>query len=140
MSDSGDLRVLNALVVKSEGSDRGLISLTIANGGKEDDRVTDITTSSGTVALDGDVTIPAGGALTFGPEDPTATVEGLDREPGQSISLRIGFARSEPAALQTVVVEAEGDYASLTPSPTPTPTPTPTESETPTESPSPSES
>ena len=116
------------------------IVLFASNGGKEDDRVTDITASSGTVALDGDLSIPAGGAVTFGAEDPTATVEGLSREPGQSISLRIGFARSEPAALQTVVVEADGDYASLTPSPTPTPTPTPTESESPTESPSPSES
>ena len=60
------------------------------------------------------------------------------KAPGQTIELRIAFARAEPVMLRTVVVPAVGEYATLTPSPSPTPTPSPTE--TPTESPSPSES
>lgn len=140
VAGAGDIRVLNALVVAAEGADTGLVSMTVVNRGTRDDRVTGITSSAGSVAVEGDDTVPAGGTLPFGADATTATVSGLDRDPGQGIQLKVSFARSEPVTLRTVIVDADGDYASLTPSPTPTPTPTPTESETSTESPSPSES
>jgi len=138
IASSGDLRVLNALVVVAEGGDEGLVSMTVVNRGTQDDRVTGITTPSGSVAVDGDTRLPAGGSLTFGAAGTTATVSGLAKAPGQAIELRVAFARAEPVLLRTVVVPAVGEYATLTPSPSPTPTPSPTE--TPTESPSPSES
>lgn len=138
IASSGDLRVLNALVVVAEGGDEGLVSMTVVNRGTQDDRVTGITTPSGSVAVDGDTRLPAGGSLTFGAAGTTATVSGLAKAPGQAIELRVAFARAEPVRLRTVVVPAVGEYATLTPSPSPTPTPSPTE--TPTESPSPSES
>ena len=138
IASSGDLRVLNALVVAAEGGDEGLVSMTVVNRGTQDDRVTGITTPSGSVAVEGDNRLPAGGSLTFGAAGTTATVSGLAKAPGQAIELRVAFARAEPVRLRTVVVPAVGEYATLTPSPSPTPTPSPTE--TPTESPSPSES
>lgn len=141
IASSGDLRVLNALVVAADGGDEGadgIVSMTVVNRGTQDDRVTGITTPSGSVAVDGDTRLPAGGSLTFGAAGTTATVSGLAKAPGQAIELRVAFARAEPVRLRTVVVPAVGEYATLTPSPSPTPTPSPTE--TPTESPSPSES
>jgi hypothetical protein len=112
--------------------------MVVVNRGSQDDRVTDITTPSGSVAVSGDDELLAGGSLAFGATGTTATVSGLDRSPGQQITLKVAFARAEPVTLRTVVVQATDEYASLTPSPSPTPTPT--ESETATESPSPSES
>jgi hypothetical protein len=138
MASSGDLQVLNALVVAADGADEGLVSMVVVNRGSQDDRVTDITTPSGSVAVSGDDELLAGGSLAFGATGTTATVSGLDRSPGQQITLKVAFARAEPVTLRTVVVQATDEYASLTPSPSPTPTPT--ESETATESPSPSES
>jgi hypothetical protein len=140
LASSGDLRVLNALVVAAEGADTGLVSMTVVNRGTQDDRVTGITSSAGTVTLEGDDAVPADGSLLFGAEGTTATVSGLNRDPGEVVQLKVSFSRAEPVTLRTVIVPAVDDYASLTPSPTPTPTPSPTESETPTESASPEES
>jgi len=138
IASSGDLRVLNALVVAADGADDGVISMTVVNRGFQDDRITGITTPSGSVTIDGDDALPAGGSLSFGTTATTATVSELDSTPGQGIELKISFSRAEPITLRTVIVPAVDEYASLTPSPSLTPTPTPTE--TPTESPSPSES
>ena len=138
IASSGDLRVLNALVVAAEGADSGLVSMTVANRGTQDDRITGITTPAGSVDLVGDAQLPAGGAVAFGATGTTATVSGLDAAPGEGIELKVAFARAEPVTLRTVVVPATDDYAALTPSPSPTPTPVSTE--TPTESPSPAES
>jgi copper(I)-binding protein len=138
IASSGDLRVLNALVVGAEGANDGLVSMTVVNGGIRDDRVTGITTPSGSVTVSGDDQVPAGGSLTFGATGTTATVSGLDKAAGQEVALKVSFSRAEPVTLRTVVVAADEDYASLTPSPSPSPTPSPTE--TATESPSPSQS
>ena len=137
IASSGDLRVLNALVVAAEGADDGLVSMTVVNRGTRDDRITGITSPSGTIAVDGDDRLPAGGSVTFGATGTTATIGGIDRTPGQQIELKVTFSRAEPVTMRTVVVDATDEYASLTPSPPPTPPSTLTPSEP---APSPSES
>ena len=117
IADSGDLKVLNALVVAADGADTGLVSMTVVNKGTKDDRVTGITSPSGTVTIDGDDQLPAGGALSFGTEGATATISPLDQSPGQGVELKITFSRAEPVTLRTVIVPATDEYSSLTPSP-----------------------
>ena len=138
IATSGPVRALNVLVVGSEGSTDGVVVMTLSNRGPGDERLADIQTSSGTVELTGPTTIPEGGVLRFSNDTPTtAVLRGLDVEPGETIELKLNFDGADPIRLKTVVMPADGNYASITPSPSPTPT----VSETPTAaSPSPSPS
>lgn len=130
LANSGDIRVLNALVVADADGDTGVVSMTLVNRGTRDDRLTEITSPDGSVALTGDTTLPAGGAVRLGSDtDVTAVVEGLAKQAGENIRLRLSFSRTPPVTINTVVVAATGDYAEITPSATPTPTPTPTATE-----------
>jgi len=123
LAESGDIRVLNALVVAGDGGRTGVVSMTLANRGDRDDRLTGLTSPAGTAELSGDTTLPAGGAVRFGTgSDATATISGMTRLAGESIRLRLTFARTEPITIDTVVVPATGDYAELTPSASPTAT------------------
>jgi len=118
LANSGSLRVLNALVISQDGSGRGLLSMTIVNRGRRDDRLTDITSPVGRVDLTGNRDLPAGGAVGLGAgTDPAATIEALARVPGQAVTLHLTFARAEPLTVRTVVVSPTGPYASLTPGP-----------------------
>jgi hypothetical protein len=131
LANTGDIRVLNALVVAPEDERTGVLSMTIVNRGTTDDRLTDITSPHGSVDLTGDTTLPAGGAVRLGADtDVSAQISGLTKQPGETIRLRIRFARTQPVTVDTVILPATGDYAGLTPSPTPTPTPTPTSTPT----------
>jgi copper(I)-binding protein len=134
IAGTGDIRILNALVVAAEGADQGAISMTVVNRGETADRVSGIQSDAGEVTVDGDVSLPPGAAVSFGTEEATATISGLSKDPGQAVQVTVRFARAEPLTFRTVVVLGTDDYASLTPSASPTPTPTPTE--TPSESPS----
>ncbi len=117
---SGDLKVLNALVVSAETGSDGLVSATIANQGDSDDRLTDITSPDGTVTLTGSDQLPAGGTVTLGSgTDTEASISGLSKDPGETIRIKFTFGRAEPVTLDTVVVDATGDYADLTPSAAP---------------------
>lgn len=137
-ADSGDIRVLNALVVAGEAGSAGVVSTTIANRGTRGDRLTGITSPDGTVVLDGARELPAAGAVTLGADaDLSATVDDLGKEPGETVTLRFSFSRAGPVTLRTVVVPATGDYADLTASPSPSPSPSESE---PTSTASPSES
>lgn len=119
LADSGDIRVLNALVVAAEGGSTAVVSTTVVNRGDRADQLTGITSPQGSVALTGDGALGPGGAIPIGSgTEVTATVTGLTVRPGESIALQLQFARTEPVTLRTVVVEAVGDYASLTPAPT----------------------
>jgi copper(I)-binding protein len=123
LANSGDIRVLNALVVAGDGGRTGVVSMTIANRGDQDDRLTGLTSPHGSADLTGDATLPAGGAVRFGSDtDVTATITGMTRLAGETIRLRLTFARTQPLTIDTVVVEATGDYAEITPSASPTPT------------------
>jgi copper(I)-binding protein len=122
LADSGDIRVLNALVVAGDAGRTGVVSMTIANRGDQDDRLTGVTTGAGTADLGGDTALPAGGAVRFGSgTDASVTISGMTRLAGESIRLRLTFARNQPVTIDTVVVPATGDYAELTPSASPTP-------------------
>jgi copper(I)-binding protein len=147
LADNGSIRALNALVVAGEGSTTGVISMTLANHRDRADRLTGITSDDGTVDLTGSGNLPAGAAVRFGAGTaPSATISDLTRSPGDAVTLKLTFARSEPITVRTLVVPASGDYAGLTPGPeTPAPeTPSASESaassESPSASPSPSSS
>jgi hypothetical protein len=139
IADSGQLRVLDAVVVSSSGSGRGVLSMTLVNRGDRDDTLTAITSPGGRVDLTGNRALAAGSSVIFGAgTDPAATVESLARTPGQTIGLTLEFARTNPIVLRTVIVDPNGAYASVTPGPeTPeeTDTPTPSGSATATASP-----
>ena len=119
LADSGDLRVQNALVVASDSISSGVISATITNRGDTDDELTGLTSPDGTVDLTGDGTLPAGTSVRLGADtDLSATLSALTALPGETITLRLTFARAEPLRIKTVVVPAEGSYESITPGPT----------------------
>lgn len=136
VAGDGDIRVLNALVVATEGADQGVVSMTVVNRGETSDRITGIESDAGDVTLGGDTSLPPGAAVSFGTEEATATVSGLSKDPGQAVELTIRFAKAEPLTFRTVIVLGTDDYASLTPPASPTPTPTLSPTELPSESPS----
>jgi copper(I)-binding protein len=122
LADSGDIRVLNALVVAGDGGRSGVLSMTVANRGTRDDRITAVSTPDATVRFDGPVELAAGEAVPFtGSGEASATLTGLTRLAGQTITVKLEFARTQPVTLRTVVVAAEGDYADITPAPSLTP-------------------
>jgi hypothetical protein len=147
MANSGDIRVLNALVVADSSTGTGVVSLTIVNRGNRDDSLTDLTSPDGSVDLTGRRDLPAGAAVRFGATtEPSATIGNLKKQPGATITLRFEFARTKPITLVTVVLPATGAYSGITPGPeTPAvdptlgvePTETPTDEATATSSPSP---
>jgi hypothetical protein len=133
VANSGNIRVLNALVVE-DPSGTGVVSMTIVNRGNRDDSLTDLTSPDGRVDLTGTRDLPAGAAVRFGATtEPSATISSLVKPPGRTITLRLAFTHSLPITLHTVVVPASGAYADITPGPE-----TPSESQTPTDTSSPS--
>lgn len=123
-ADSGTMRALNVLVVAADGATSGVVVMTLANRGGNDDRLTGIESPEGSVSLSGPTDLPAGGAVQFGNDtDTTATITGLTKLAGEAIELKLTFAAAEPITLRTVVVPATGDYAGITPSATVTASP-----------------
>jgi copper(I)-binding protein len=119
--NSGDIRVVNALVVASPTITSGVISATIVNRGTHEDTLTRITSPDGTVSFSGPATLAPGVATMLGADtDPSATITGLTRLAGESITLHLTFRNAHPLTLHTVVVAAGGAYASVTASPSPT--------------------
>lgn len=129
-AESGEIRALNVLVVAADGATDGVVLMTIANDGRRDDRLVGIEADAGSVEADTPLTLPAGGTVAFGgPEaEASATVTDLQVQPGQTIELRLTFARAEPLSVRTVVMPATGDYEGITPTPEATFTSTPTAS------------
>jgi hypothetical protein len=143
MANSGDIRVVNALVVADGTGGTGVVSLTIVNRGNRDNSLTDLTSPDGTVDLTGTRDLPPGQAVRFGAAtEPSATIGDMKSQPGQNITLVLTFGRAEPIRLDTIVLPATGAYADITPGPeTPDETSeTPTDESSDTSSPSPSES
>ncbi len=120
LADSGDIRVLNALVVSGSAGTTGVVSASIANRGGTRDRLTDVTTPDGTVDFTGDATLRPGSVIRLSNDTTaSATISGLTKLAGETITLRLEFRRADPVTLRTVVVAADGDYASITAAPTP---------------------
>jgi hypothetical protein len=138
VANSGNIRVLNALVVE-DSTGTGVVSLTIVNRGNGADSLTDLTSPDGSVDLTGTRDLPAGAAVRFGATTaPSATISSLVKPPGATITLRLAFSHALPITLHTVVVPAAGAYADITPGPeTPSESQTPTDQSTDTTSPSP---
>lgn len=124
MVDSGAIRVLNVLVVAPEDGGDGVVSMTIANRGDSGDRLTDIQTGDGDVEL-AEGELPAGSSVQVGGGDDkiSATIRNLQKRPGESVTLKLIFGEAEPITVETVVVPATGEYATITPTPAETPTP-----------------
>ena len=141
LANSGDIRVLNALVVADATGTTGVVSLTIVNrSNTRDDSLTDLTSTDGSVDLTGTRDLPAGHAVRFGAAtEPSATISDLTRKAGQEITLTLAFGRTEPITVHTLVLPAKGAYADITPGPeTPAATTdTPTDEATDTSSASP---
>jgi hypothetical protein len=135
---SGDLRVLNALVVAAEDDSTGVVLMAVVNDGNESERLTGVESDAGTVELSGQSSLPAGETVVVGSgTDTTATIGGLTAEPGETITLRVSFDEAAPIELRTVVVLPEGYYADVTPDAEPTPNPTLSGTTEPTTSPNP---
>jgi hypothetical protein len=120
-ANSGDIRVVNALVVASPSITSGVISATIVNRGTRTDTLTGISSPDGTVHFSGPATLAPGVATALGAgTDPGATITGLTRLAGETITLHMTFRDAHPVTLHTVVVAAGGPYASVTAAPSPT--------------------
>ena len=97
----------------------GVVSGSIANRGTSKDGLTDMTSPDGTVDLTGTGKIPPKGATRLGADTATsATISGLTKLPGETITLKLTFQRADPVTIRTVIVPASGTYASITPAPT----------------------
>ena len=119
LADSGDLRVLNILVVSTGAN--GVVIGSIANRGTSKDALTGLTSPDGTVDLTGTGKVGAKNAIRLGADTATsATISSLTKLPGETITLKLTFQRADPVTIRTVVVPASGDYASITPAPTAT--------------------
>jgi hypothetical protein len=135
---SGDLRVLNALVVAPEEGSTGVVLMAVANDGNEPERLRGVESDGGTVEVSGPTSLDAGSTVVLaGDTDTTATIDGLTAEPGETITLRVLFDEAAPIELRTVVVGATGDYADVTPEAEPTPSSSLTGTTEPTTSPNP---
>jgi hypothetical protein len=147
VANSGDIRVLNALVVADATGTTGVVSLTIVNrSSTRNDSLTNLTSTDGSVDLTGTRDLPSGRAVRFGATtEPSATISDLKRKAGQEITLTLSFARTEPLTVHTLVLPAKGAYADITPGPatpvettdTPTDTSTASATDTSTASPTP---
>ena len=63
MANTGDLRILNMLVVAGASFSSGVVVATIVNDGTEADELTEMTSPNGNVDLTGDGTIEPGAAV-----------------------------------------------------------------------------
>jgi hypothetical protein len=119
-ADQGDIRVNDALVVVPDDGSTGVINITVVNRGSQPDRITDITSPSGSVELAGDTTLAPGQADIYtATSSPSALMTNVIASPGQMITLKLDFERSAPLTIRTVVEPTTGDYATVTPEATP---------------------
>jgi hypothetical protein len=120
-ANSGDLQVINVMVVESPTITSGVISATIVNRGVRPDTLTGISSPHGTVHFSGPAALVRGIPVMLGANTaPSATITGLTRLAGETITLHLTFRRAHPLTLQTIVVAPTGPYASITPSASPT--------------------
>lgn len=145
---SGDVDVLNALIVTGEEGEGRLIA-GLANNAEEDDEITGVAGAGEDEAVSvefggGDTKIPGQGFLQLADEGAAqVTVSGDDVMPGTFIRLSIQFANAEPVEVHVPVVSPGEDFAGVVSStPSESPTESPSESgstsestESPTESP-----
>lgn len=116
-ADSGDIRVLNALVVTDDSGTAGTLSAAVVNRGTRPDRLTGVSSPDGSVAVPA-TDLRGGSAVTLGSGTGVpATLTGLTSRAGQTVTLTFTFERAAPVTLRTLVLPATGPYAGLAPTP-----------------------
>ena len=135
---SGDVDVLNALVVSTENGSGTVVATFVNNSQDRDDTLRSIAGAGDdadlTVTPGGPTAIPAGGLLNLA-ERGRNFVEGERVRPGYFVELTFTFEQGTAITVNAPVVNgAEPEYTSV-PQPTPTGSPSPsgTASETPAE-------
>jgi hypothetical protein len=109
-AEAGDIAIRNVLVVATESGDDSTLLATFANRGDEDQLV-EVRVGDTTARPDGgDVTIPANGYATLGPEGTRVDVEDADTVPGTFVEVEFLFERAPRTTVEALVQAAEGDY------------------------------
>ncbi|MGH8823068.1 MAG: hypothetical protein ACRDVN_01140 [Jiangellaceae bacterium] len=110
-AEAGDIAVRNVLVVASESGDASTVLATFANRGEEDDQVLEVRVGEVTAApTDGELTIPADGYATLGPEATRLDVDGVDAVPGSVVEVEFRFESAPRVSVDALVQPAEGTY------------------------------
>ena len=116
---SGEVDVLNAMIVSSEAGEGRVIAGLTNNNQSEADELTGISgvedDSSVQVQLEGGATqVPAGGFLQLADSDgPRITVSGEAVSPGSFVRLSFEFGNAQPVELHVPVVEPGEDFADV---------------------------
>lgn len=117
ITSTGDVRILNALVVAAPSGDTGTIAMTIANNGTQPDELVGLTSSVGSVQVTGRTQIPAAATLGLVSGGTTqATITGLSAKPGETIQLTARFAQAGEVTFGVPIYPAQSYFASLAPS------------------------
>jgi hypothetical protein len=131
-AEAGDIAVRNVVVVADESGDRSTVIATFANRGDEDDELVEVRVGDVTATpTDGDLTIPADGYASLGPDETRLDVQGADTVPGEFVEVDFRFGSAPRTTVDALVQQAEGAYEDALPppseaSPTPSaPSPTP---------------
>ena len=109
-AEAGDIAVRNVLVVATDSGDASTLLAMFANRGDEDQLV-EVRVGDATARPDGgDLTIPANGYATLGPEGTRVDVEDADTVPGTFVEVEFLFERAPRTTVEALVQTAEGDY------------------------------
>lgn len=109
--DAGSIAVRNVVVVASDDGEATLLA-TLVNRGDDDQlvgvAVDGVDGSSGI----GNVTVPAGGSASIGPDgNARVDVGGIDARPGGMVDVDLQFEKAPRVTVRTLVQENTGIYA-----------------------------
>jgi hypothetical protein len=108
---SGDVDVLNALVVSGEDGS-GTFAGTLVNKDTTEDATLDSVTGTGVTASRHTVDVPAGGVARLA-ETGEVTLRGDGIKPGSFVEVTLAFDSGQSTTVTVPVVAAEGDYAEV---------------------------
>jgi hypothetical protein len=130
---SGDVDVLNALVVSTENGSGTVVATFVNNNRDRDDTLRSITGAGDNADLKvtpgGPTTIPAGGLLNLA-ERGRNFVEGERVRPGYFVDITFTFEQGTAITVNAPVVNGEEPEYTSVPQPTPTGSPSPSASPT----------
>ena len=109
-AEAGDVAVRNVLVVASESGDASTVLASFANRGERDRLVEVRVGEARATPTGGDLTIPAGGYATLGPEGTRLDVDDADTVPGSFVEVEFLFEDAPRITVDALVQPAEGVY------------------------------
>jgi hypothetical protein len=119
---SGEVDVLNALVVSAHHGSGTVIATLVNNNQTRADRLTGVTgtgpNSGVQVSIGRPTTIPPNGLVNLADQG-SITITGQDVEPGRFLNLTFSFQHGASATMSTLVVSAADPQYSSVPLPTP---------------------